>query len=485
MCPVLLRFLDLSFPSFLKPSDYRALLPNTTNAMANKAPSLTRLVFHTAPRTIQRVPRRRFSAAAKRCTDGVYSELTAMRIRTPFIEAFKKQQENKLAKPISTDNFERDLSPKRMSDSFHRVILPLARDPWLLDSYINSSGHIRLGTIFMDLDALAGVVAYKHTGDTVMTVTAAVDRITIAHPLNEICDLELSGQVTFATGRSSMEISLQVATAPKEGESAKESDVLMTCAFTMVSLDPATKKPVNISPLLTETQEEKLLFQKGEENYNLKKVESKKALLKQTPNDEESDLIHALWLQQLDYHDPNTESRKPDNALWMESTRIQSVQIMQPQYRNRHNFMIFGGFLLKSTFELAFTCASAISHSRPSFIALDPSTFENPVPVGSVLYLTATVAYSDLPLVLSGNTKASPKGSTRIQVRVDSKIQNIEHGETKPAGQFNYTFEVPKDIKIVPESYSQFMMYLDARRRVNRTNASLKPGGCNKESIME
>jgi len=154
----------------------------------------------------------------------------------------------------------------------------------------------------MDLDALAGVVAYKHTGDSVMTVTAAVDRITIAHPLSTICDLELSGQVTFATGRSSMEISLQVAAAPKEGETVKESDILMTCAFTMVSLDPATKKPVKISPLITETPEEKELFRQGEENYNLKKAESKQALRKQTPNDEESDLIHALWLQQLDYH---------------------------------------------------------------------------------------------------------------------------------------------------------------------------------------
>ena len=137
------------------------------------------------------------------------------------------------------------------------------------------------------------------------------------------------------------------------------------------------------------------------------------------------------------YVDPNTATRKPENALYMESTRIQSVQIMQPQYRNRHNFMIFGGFLLKTTFELAFTCASAFSHSRPSFIALDPSTFENPVPVGSVLYLTATVAYSDSPLVSSGDRKASPEGSTRIQVRVDSKIRNIEHGETKPTGQFS------------------------------------------------
>lgn len=88
----------------------------------------------------------------------------------------------------------------------------------------------------MDLDALAGVVAYKHTGDSVMTVTAAVDRITIKRPLSSICDLELSGQVTFATGRSSMEVSLQVAKAPKEGHKVKDEDILMTCAFTMVDL---------------------------------------------------------------------------------------------------------------------------------------------------------------------------------------------------------------------------------------------------------
>lgn len=86
----------------------------------------------------------------------------------------------------------------------------------------------------MDLDALAGVVAYKFTGDSVMTVTAAVDRITLKRPLTSICDLELSGKVTFATGRSSMEVSLQVAKAPEEGQVVQEDDILMTCAFTMV-----------------------------------------------------------------------------------------------------------------------------------------------------------------------------------------------------------------------------------------------------------
>jgi len=49
----------------------------------------------------------------------------------------------------------------------------------------------------------------------------------------------------------------------------------------------------------------------------------------------------------------------------------------------------------------------------------------------------------------------------------------------------DYTFEVPKDIKIIPETYSQFMMYLDARRRVNRTNASLKVDANKEGSILE
>ena len=153
----------------------------------------------------------------------------------------------------------------------------------------------------MDLDALSGVIAYKHTGEDVTTVTAAVDRITINHPLKEICDLELSGQVTYATGRSSMEISLQIAKAPKDDTKVQKEDILMTCAFTMVSLDPSTKKPVAICPLRIDTPEERRLFQLGEQNYKAKKELLKTNLRKQAPDDEESDMIHAMWLKQREY----------------------------------------------------------------------------------------------------------------------------------------------------------------------------------------
>ncbi|EFY88806.1 acyl-coenzyme A thioesterase 9 [Metarhizium acridum CQMa 102] len=426
-------------------------------------------------------------------TDGVFRALTEQRMQVPWIEAFRKQQSEMANKSHSEPRApaKPDLTPKKMSDSYHSVILPLAQEPSLLDTYLNATGHIRLGTIFMDLDALSGVIAYKHTGEGVNTVTAAFDRITINRPLTDICDLELSGQVSYAAGGSSMEISLQVAKAPKDGQEVKQEDVMITCQCTMVATDPATKRPVKIAPVRTDTEEEKRIFARGERNSKMRKKLSQQSLLKTAPNDEESDLIHAMWQRQLRYHDPNDSLRKPDNVFFMDTTRLNTAAIMQPQYRNRHHFMIFGGFLLKQTFELAFCCAASFTHTRPKFVSLDPSTFQNPVPVGSVLYLTATVVYTDPPLVDHAADDAESNETprqTRVQVRVDSKVRDVEHGEIKPTGQFNYTFLVDKDVKVMPRTYSEFMMYVDARRRASRVQQAIASGASEPgkgEGIME
>lgn len=63
-------------------------------------------------------------------------------------------------------------------------------------------------------------------------------------------------------------------------------------------------------------------------------------------------------------------------------------------------------------------------------------------------------------------------------MRVDSKVRNIEHGETKPTGTFNYTFEVKGDVMVIPQTYGQFMTYLDARRRSLRLGEeAVREGG--------
>lgn len=86
---------------------------------------------------------RRLGTTAPRATDGVFRGLTDGRLPTPWIEAFRKQQADQRTAAREARPKERDLSPRKMSDSYHRVVLPLGQDPWLSDTYINSSGHIR------------------------------------------------------------------------------------------------------------------------------------------------------------------------------------------------------------------------------------------------------------------------------------------------------------------------------------------------------
>ena len=186
----------------------------------------------------------------------------------------------------------------------------------------------------MDLDALAGVVAYKHTGEGVSNVTAAVDRITIKNPIREICDLELSGQVSYATGRSSMEVTLQIAKAPSAGHKVAPEDVFMTCAFTMVALDPRTKRPVNIAPLEVSSRAEKALFAQGEQNYKNKKALKSTDIMTKAPDAEESSMIHKMWTESLAYADSKNPKRQPANVQAMSKTTIHSTQIMQPQNRS-------------------------------------------------------------------------------------------------------------------------------------------------------
>ena len=69
---------------------------------------------------------RHFHATPACSTDGVYRDLTNMRVRTPWVEALRKQREEgsdptKMSSIPATPS-DRPLTPKKMSDSFHRVV---------------------------------------------------------------------------------------------------------------------------------------------------------------------------------------------------------------------------------------------------------------------------------------------------------------------------------------------------------------------------
>lgn len=86
------------------------------------------------------------------------------------------------------------------------------------------------------------------------------------------------------------------------------------------------------------------------------------------------------------------------------------------------------------------------------------------------------MVYTDPPVVAGEGDSSDVPSQTRVQVRVDTKVRDVEHGQAKPTGQFNYTFTVDKDIKVMPRTYSEFMMYVDARRRAKAVVESMQAG---------
>jgi acyl-coenzyme A thioesterase 9 len=61
-----------------------------------------------------------------------------------------------------------------------------------------------------------------------------------------------------------------------------------------------------------------------------KKVQASMALSKSPPTPEERLVIHDLWLESNKY----TDLILPPSAVWMHSTKYQSMHITHPQARN-------------------------------------------------------------------------------------------------------------------------------------------------------
>lgn len=406
---------------------------------------------------------------------------------------------------------------KMRKDSFAFVALPFRDDPVVADFYVNAAGRLRMGQLFQDLDSLAGKIAYQHTAPVEpMIVTASVDRIYLLQSVDYIADVNvvLSGSVIY-TGRSSMEISISARALRKDlprvisEETLSDDDIFMTASFTFVARNPETHKSMAINRLLPLNEKEWMDFKRAESRMAAKKLKSGSMDLdKYPPTKSESGIIHQLWAASKEL---SQVKARPSNVIFMKDTSRKSTMFMQPQYRNRHSYMIFGGYLMRQTFELAYCAAASFSHAFPRFVSLDSLTFQTPVPVGSILHMDATVVYTEhlhvpnsKPKVASvfdsaidGNTifhfQPTPvnqlsihagdflsKPGTLIQVRVDTAVQELASEISSKSGSFIYSLYAPRDIDekhvgqpgyatVVPESYSEMIEYIQGRRRAAET----------------
>ncbi|KAK0552215.1 hypothetical protein OC845_001832 [Tilletia horrida] len=439
------------------------------------------------------------------------------------------------------------LAPKPMSASYVEMYLPFSSSPSLVEKYIATSGLVRLGLLFQDLDTLAGACSYQHVlgaqpreGDSsnpVYIVTASVDRLDMLEPLRPELDYRLCGQVIY-TGSSSLEVLVTVdqieSTASKApGEYPKTVKTCLTGRFTMAARNALTRRAQKIPPLMLNTEAERALFAVGEELKARKREHSLASLERVPPTQAESALLHQQYLEdevafaQQAGKEVAKLTTKSDAQVSVgfepvpaSSTVLTSSAHMHPSHRNVHA-KVFGGFLMRHAYELAWMCAAlfkggsssasstATSEQHPpsapasgavpvQFLALDTLSFHAPVEIGAMLTLTARVDYSehrgganagDESLADAAGEDINGDGHAEdvAAVSVLAEVTNIATGETTRTNTFRFSFALAsfngngqgsglgsmlgKDSairrrRVSPRSYAEAMEWIDGRRRI-------------------
>jgi acyl-coenzyme A thioesterase 9 len=295
-----------------------------------------------------------------------------------------------------------------MLDSYDSAVIPLGSDVQLRDRYMTHLGGVRIGRLLEDMDIFAVHLVFKHTllpsvpDDVIVNtgavivkqspfsiVTALVDRIFVNGEIRPDEDIKVSGHVTWV-GRSSAESTLVLEQKRDDGHWQQVTEA----SFVLVARDPLNTKGAVLNPLIAETDEEKELLAKGEKNKMARKDTAKDSLFKNPPTEHEKILIHDFFMKTVDHTALSFKARiKPANSIWMEDGKLKNLVICQPENRNRFN-KIFGGFIMRQAFELAWASAYVFSKERPYIKYMDDISFEAPVEVGSLLYFNSQVIFT-------------------------------------------------------------------------------------------
>ncbi|XP_044500764.1 acyl-coenzyme A thioesterase 2, chloroplastic-like isoform X2 [Mangifera indica] len=309
-------------------------------------------------------------------------------------EARSRMFEKPGDKPVDSVS-QSELGTKTPSESRTTILYKFSSDFILREQYRNPWNEIRMGKLLEDLDALAGTISYKHCcsedGSTmpILLVTASVDRMVMKKPILVDTDLNITGAVTWV-GRSSMEIQVEVTQSTQDAADASEN-IALVANFTFVARDAKTGKSSPLKQILPETEKEKLLWEEAEQRNKIRK--HKKAENRMTFANENKDRLNALLAEGQVFSDlPALADR---DSILIRDTYHENSLMCQPQQRNIHG-RIFGGFLMRKAFELAFTNAYAFAGSAPRFVEVDHVDFVKPVDVGNFLRFKSCVLYTEL-----------------------------------------------------------------------------------------
>ncbi|PON46699.1 Thioesterase domain containing protein [Parasponia andersonii] len=364
----------------------------------------------------------------------------------------------KLHDPTAQAPSPTQLVAKTPAQSRTSILYKFSSDFTLREQYRNPWNEIRIGKLVEDLDALAGTIAYKHccsedgTTRPLLLVTASVDKMVLKKPISIDTDLTIVGAVTWV-GRSSMEIQLEVIQSTND-----PSDSLALVAnFTFVARDSKTGKSALVNQISPETEQEKLLWKEADERNKMRK---KKREQKRDFDNQDGNRLNALLAEGRIFLDmPALADR---DRILIRDTCLENSFICQPQQRNIHG-RIFGGFLMRRAFELAFSTTYSFAGVATLFLEVDHVDFFRPVDVGDFLRLKSCVLYTEL------QNPAEPL----INVEVVAHVTRPELRSSEVSNKFYFTFSVrPEAVKdglrirnVVPGTEEE------ARRMLERMDA--------------
>jgi acyl-CoA hydrolase len=153
----------------------------------------------------------------------------------------------RVARPIETGGI---LEGKRSHDSRIVIIQQMTQQD------ANLAGNVHGGVVMKHIDSTAGIVAIRHASGNV--VTASIDRLDFFSPvfIGDLLNLKASLNMV---GRTSMEVGVRV-----EAENFLTGQVRHTASayLTFVALGN-DGRPVEVPPLILETEEEKRRHQEA------------------------------------------------------------------------------------------------------------------------------------------------------------------------------------------------------------------------------
>lgn len=138
--------------------------------------------------------------------------------------------------------------------------------------------------------------------------------------------------------------------------------------------DSRTGKSAPINQISPETEREKSLWKEADERNKMRKRmrEEKKRNIEK----KDAERINALLAEGRIFCDmPALADR---DSILIKDTHLDNSFICQPQQRNIYG-RIFGGFLMRRAFELAFSTTYAFAGAAPHFNEVDHVDFVKPV----------------------------------------------------------------------------------------------------------